>query len=665
MRIIDRLKRAFSLAAWENYLDTAWMGQPADSGVPVSNHSALAYGAMYACVHIPAKDLATVPLQVFRRGRGDEREPARDHPLYSILHDAPNPAMTAMNLRETIHGHVRGWGNGYIHIVRNRAGNVVELWPLLPSRMGPGGIGPQVKGGQIVYEYEFESGQPRVIPSADVLHIPGFGFDGVKGYNPIELFRDSIGLGMAAQKHASKFFANGARPSLMIESPRKRDEEAEKKILHSFREALSGVENHYKVGMVWEEMKLKEFGFPPQVSQLLESREWQVIEICRMFDGFPPHKVADLKNAHYNNVEEGEIGYVVGHLRPDGVRWEQAIAQKLLTPKERKDFYAEHNFDGLLRGNIQARYAAYATAVQWGWMNRNEIRRRENLNPYQGGDEYLVPLNMVPASQLGQEPPAPPARAIRALLPNPEERSAKGGAARKRIGKRYEPLIREAVGRIVKREAEQVRKIARLNLRSADGFDQQIEALYAPGSEMRRYMRNRVAPPITSLSEQVFEIVSQEMGLEDDHAAQLAQFAQRYVENYAASHAISSQRQLRALVRQALEEGRDLYEVVDERVSEWEEKRAGKASMAETVSVVEATARLGYLLAGVTVLRWVANANACPICQEMDGRIMDIHRNFLNEGDTVTAGGAEPLTSPRSISHPPLHKGCDCQILPS
>ena len=660
MNLIQRIKRAFSLQAWERYLDAGFIGMPADSGVPVSNQSALGYGAMFACVHIPAKDLATVPLQVFRRKRGDEREPARDHPLYELLHDRPNPYMTAVNLRETIHGHVRGWGNGYIRIVRSRSTEPVALWPLMPSRMRV-----FVESREPVYEYTHEDGSTERIPWADVLHIPGFGFDGLKGYNPIELHRDIVGLGVAANKHAAKFFANGARPSMMIQSPRKRDEEAEKNILHSFREAYAGVENHYKVGLLWEEMQIKEIGFPPQVSQLLESREWQVIEICRMFDGFPPHKVADLKNAHYNNVEEGEIGYVVGHLRPDGVRWEQAIAQKLLTPKERKDFYAEHNFDGLLRGNIQARYAAYATAVQWGWMNRNEIRRRENLNPYQGGDEYLVPLNMVPASQLGQEPPAPPARAIRALLPNPEERSAKGGAARKRIGKRYEPLIREAVGRIVKREAEQVRKIARLNLRSADGFDQQIEALYAPGSEMRRYMRNRVAPPITSLSEQVFEIVSQEMGLEDDHAAQLAQFAQRYVENYAASHAISSQRQLRALVRQALEEGRDLYEVVDERVSEWEEKRAGKASMAETVSVVEATARLGYLLAGVTVLRWVANANACPICQEMDGRIMDIHRNFLNEGDTVTAGGAEPLTSPRSISHPPLHKGCDCQILPS
>lgn len=153
-------------------------------------------------------------------------------------------------------------------------------------------------------------------------------------------------------------------------------------------------------------MKLHEIGIPPEDAQFLETRKFQVIEICRIFR-VQPHKVFDLDRATFSNIEQQSIDFVVDSIRPWLVRWEQSISQNLMLPDERKRYFAEHLVDGLLRGDIQSRYNAYSTGRNGGWLSANDIRELENMNPIDGGDAYLVPLNMVPADQVA-EPPAKP-----------------------------------------------------------------------------------------------------------------------------------------------------------------------------------------------------------------------------------------------------------------
>ena len=366
------------------------------SGKSVTPSSAIQVSAVYACVRVIAETIASLPLNVFEAtDKGGVK--ALEHPLQRLLHDEPNPEMTSFVWRETMLSHLLLWGNSYCQILRTGRNGIVGLYPLLPDHMA---VDRDTKG-KLTYTYTTSEGRMEQLNPEDVLHIPGLGFDGVMGYSPIALEKAAIGLGIAAEEYGSKFFQNGARPSGILTHPNTVKDPAA--LRASWNAAYGGSGNASRVAVLEEGMTFVPLSMPNNEAQFLETRKFQVTEICRIFR-VPPHMIGDLERATFSNIESQNISFAVHTIRPWLVRIEQAINKTLIPENEKDRYYAQFNIDGLMRGDYKSRMEGYAIARQNGWMSANDIRALENLNPIseeEGGNAYLVNGNMIPISLAG------------------------------------------------------------------------------------------------------------------------------------------------------------------------------------------------------------------------------------------------------------------------
>ena len=380
------------------------------SGKYVTERSAMQMTAVYCCVRILSEAVASLPLQFYRYTDDGGKEKAVEHPLYFLLHDEPNPEMTSFIFRETLMTHLLLWGNAYSQIIRNGKGEVVALYPLMPDRMKV----DRDEHGRLYYEYtvydtddvDGRKGTDKVgrtvrLQPHDVLHIPGLGFDGLVGYSPIAMAKNAIGLAIATEEYGSKFFANGAAPSGVLEHPGTIKDPS--KVRESWQATFGGSGNANKIAVLEEGMKYTPISISPEQAQFLETRKFQIDEIARIFR-VPPHMIGDLEKSSFNNIEQQSLEFVKYTLDPWVSRWEQAMVRALLTPDEKKKYFFKFNVDGLLRGDYQSRMNGYATARQNGWMSANDIRELENLDRIpaeQGGDLYLINGNMTKLEDAG------------------------------------------------------------------------------------------------------------------------------------------------------------------------------------------------------------------------------------------------------------------------
>jgi HK97 family phage portal protein len=364
------------------------------SGQQVNQASSMTYSAVWAAVRAISEGVASLPLQVFRRGHDGSRSKANDHPLYRILHDQPNPEMSALTFRETLMGHALVWGNGYAEIVRDKnSGRVQQLWPLDPSLVEP----VRDENGELYYKY----GQIIFLP-AEILHIKGLSFDGVKGYSVIAQAKNSIGLGMAVEEFGSTFFGQGGKPAGVISVPGKLNSEAIQNMRKSWEDMHATVKNAHRVAILQNGVTYQTIGTPPDDAQWIASRSFQLQEVARWFK-IPASKIGAGAGT-YSSLEQDNLAFLQETLRPWLIRWEQEINFKLISSLDQ--LYAEHNQDALLRGDTAGRSAFYASALSWGWLSRNDVRALENLPPFEGGDAYMIPKNMDPAFGPGQTPAA-------------------------------------------------------------------------------------------------------------------------------------------------------------------------------------------------------------------------------------------------------------------
>lgn len=373
------------------------------AGKPVTERSAMQTTAVYACVRILSEAVAGLPLHLYRTTPDGGKEKAVDHPLYLLLHDEPNPEMSSFVFRETLMTHLLLWGNAYAQIIRNGKGEIAALYPLMANKMEA----DRDKNGQNIYRYH-RNGEESLrnldtvtLSPMDVLHIPGLGFDGLVGYSPIAMAKNAIGLAIAAEEYGSKFYANGAAPSGVLEHPGTIKDAS--RVRESWQQTFGGSANSNKIAVLEEGMKYTPISIAPEQAQFLETRKFQINEIARIFR-VPPHMVGDLEKSSFSNIEQQSLEFVKYTLDPWVIRWEQSIQRALFTPAEKKNCFVKFNVEGLLRGDYQSRMNGYATARQNGWMSANDIRELENLDriPTEaGGDLYLINGNMIPLSRAG------------------------------------------------------------------------------------------------------------------------------------------------------------------------------------------------------------------------------------------------------------------------
>lgn len=364
------------------------------AGKSVTPTSAIQLTVVYACIRIIAETISSLPLNVFEITKSG-KEKAYEHSLFTILHDAPNLEMTSFTFRETLVNHIMTYGNAYAQIIRNGLNQVVSLHLLLPDRMD---VQRDTLTGKIIYIYTDEYLQIHTLQKYEVLHIPGLGFDGLVGYSPIAMARNALGLSMAAEEYGSKFFANGGNPSGVLEHPATlKGEGSAKKIRENWTAIYGGSSNSNRTAVLEEGMTYKPISIPPEQAQFLETRKFQVTEICRIYR-VPPHMVADLEKSSFSNIEQQSLEFITNTITPWLVRIEQVLTLALLAPAERSKYLIKFNVNAMLRGDTTARASFYNTMRQNGIYSPNDIRELEDMNRIpteEGGDAYLVNGNMI------------------------------------------------------------------------------------------------------------------------------------------------------------------------------------------------------------------------------------------------------------------------------
>jgi HK97 family phage portal protein len=416
----------------------AWSSERSSSirsgGGAIGPKSALTLAAYYAAINVLATDLACLPIKIFRKRKSGGRDEVKDDPRSDLLAVSPDGETTSMRMRQALLGHMLGWGNGYVELGFS-AGQVEGLHLLDPT------TAPDRRAQDKRLYYRLPDGTTR--PPYKILHLAGFGYDGLCGYSPARLMSQSIRLGKNAETFGSTFFDNGITASGHFESPNKLTKDAADEFRREMNAAHAGAQNAGKFMVLWNGMTWHQTTIPPQDAQFLETRQFQVLEIARMFR-LPPHKIGDYSQSHLSNIEESNIDYMTTVLMPWCESIEQEFNRKLFTPEERRrGYYLEHNMDAFLRGDSASRATHYQTMSGLGVLNINEMREKENLNPIGPmGDERFLTVQAQLLSTL-LNPPEPPKPAPAAAPAAADDPAPAPGKSRLPVpsvnGRRFDP----------------------------------------------------------------------------------------------------------------------------------------------------------------------------------------------------------------------------------
>lgn len=366
------------------------------AGVKVNETSALALPTVYACVRVLAETFASMPIFLYER-KGKSKVKAVNHTVYKLLHDKPNEEMTPFTFKQVIQTNLQIRGNAYALIDFDEKWNPKALYPLLADRTYPQ---RNYQTGEIEYHTTLKENIHMVFPKWRIVHLKGFGFDGLKGYSPLELQRKTLAGGVALQKFGNDFFERGAKPSGILRTDNKLSDPAYKRLKDSMEEKYAGLSNSHKIMILEEGLTFNALSIPPDDAQFIESRKLNALDICKIYR-VPPHMVGILDHATFSNIEHQSIQFATGTMLPLCTMSEQEFAKELLTEKECSRYTIEQNLDAIVRGDMKSRYEAYAIGRQNGFLSVNDIHEKENMNEVEGGDTYLTQLNAIPSELCG------------------------------------------------------------------------------------------------------------------------------------------------------------------------------------------------------------------------------------------------------------------------
>jgi HK97 family phage portal protein len=411
-------------------------GGRTDSGIRVSEMTALQVGTVFAAVNIISDGVSSLPLHVYQRAKIAGRASksiALDNPVYKLINQEPNPEMTSAVMLKTMMVHALLWGNTYSEIEKNNSGQIIGVWPRNPARTRPIRIlkpllfsGDLLPAGTLMYEtsdqlmdsssYVVDQnpdmtnvGTKRLVLAENMLHVPGLSLDGRLGQSTVWLARQAFGLALATEKYGAKFFGNGARPAGILTLPSKLEDKAIDTLRRSWAEAHGG-ENQFKVAVLEQGVKYEKIAATPEEGQMLETRKYEREEICAIF-GVPAHMVCAQEKGGKSNVEQSSIEFVLYCLHPWLNRIEQEMGRKLFSDMGRSagKYFAKFDTRKLMYPDAAARSAFYSSGKQWGFLNTNMILELEDMNPVEDtkvGETFWQPINMQDAGdpqKLGAE----------------------------------------------------------------------------------------------------------------------------------------------------------------------------------------------------------------------------------------------------------------------
>ncbi|QNP21074.1 phage portal protein [Providencia rettgeri] len=389
-----------------------WSGV-STSGKLVTADKAMQLSTVWACVRLLSESISTLPIKIYQSRSDGSRTLAKEHPVYRLLCKQPNIEMTPSRFMLMVVASLCLRGNSFIE-KKYIGPKLVALDPLLPQNMV---VKRSEASGMLEYKYTDPfTKKERIIPIKNMMHIRGFGMDGICGMIPIQTGRNVIGSALSVEESAAKIFENGLQSSGFISSELPLNDEQRERI-RSYLLSFVGSKNAGKMMVLEGGMKYNNVTMNPEAAQMLESRAFSIEEICRWFR-VPPFMVGhmDKQSSWASSVEGMNMQFLTNTLRPLLVNIEQEISRCLLSGDD--DYYAEFSVEGLLRADSAGRAAYYTTSLQNGWMSRNDVRRLENLPPIDGGDIYTVQLNLTPIDQLGKDISGSEAEKLKAQITN-------------------------------------------------------------------------------------------------------------------------------------------------------------------------------------------------------------------------------------------------------
>lgn len=667
MKIINRImqpmaRRLYSLADLDRQMDELISGSPVSAGVNVSEYSALNYSAFWACVNRLADGVALPPLHLYRRlDKGKER--ATNHPLYKILHDAPNPMMSSFTFRRTLEAHIVTWGNGYAYIDWKN-GQVEALWPINPAR-----ITPKRVDDKLVFVFKRENGTELTYQQEQIFHVPGLGFDGIRGYSVVSKAKEAIGLGLATERFGSTFFGNGALSGGSLEHPSKLTPEAHERLTKSWNEAHQGPDKAHKVAILEEGMKFNKTSIPPDDAQFLETRKFQVEEMARWFN-IPLMLIqTGGETPTFASSEQFMLSYKIFTLMPHHENWEQAIQQQLLlTDEERDEYYTEFLMDGLLRGDSISRGTFYTQMFNIGVLSPNDIRELENLNPVDGGDQYFVGLNMVPTDKAEAPVVEPNVKSLRSVQTDVRLKKAQN---KLKVVNSYRSVMDDAASRLVKRQVQDITK--QLKKDPAE-FKTWLEEYYKKQPEV---MRQIMSPAFIGLGEAVQKCAAEECGGKVGMTPELTECLNTHVELSSKFNSEQALGKLQKVIGQA-DGTRDagtweeVKAALTTELSTWEKKIPSMITNWELTRTAGMISKATYFYSGAKGIEWVTVGDV-EMCPDLDGVSRAISANCRSDAfvpknralsSVCECRGLQDFTPSWNVYTPPLYNGCTCQILP-
>ncbi len=363
-------------------------GTRSSTGHRITTDSAMRAGAVFACVKVISEDIAAMPLNIYRllEPRGKVRAP--EHRLYKILHSRPNHYQTSMQFREMMQMFLLLRGNAYALKTTVR-GQLDELLPFHPDHVTP----RLLPGLRMQYEVQPPlGGPPQIYDSSDILHIVGLSANGFTGLSVIEYAKNAIGMAEAQEGFGAEAFRDGGVNRVALKHPKELTQGAADRLRNSWIDIYGGPGRYAKPAVLEEGMDVVKIGLSAADMQFLDGRKFQLEDIARFFR-VTPQKIGDLSRATNNNVEQMSLDHVTSTLLPWCVRWEEKLEAELMDRPADSKFFIKHVIDAHLRGDPVKRHQTYASGRQWGYYSANDVRELEDLNPIEGGDSYMVPLN--------------------------------------------------------------------------------------------------------------------------------------------------------------------------------------------------------------------------------------------------------------------------------
>lgn len=658
--MFHKIFRASKVPTQSNpFLGLLKTGNESKTGVSVDEEEALSSSAVWSAVTQLSQTIGSLPLHYYVKQKDGGKKKYSESPLYNLMHLKPNSEMTAMVFREAQMAQVLLMGTSFAEVERDKLGRITGLWPLLTARMQ---VLRDRESTELYYKYQLHDGTYHIFHPVQILRVTGFSHSGILGYRPIDKNVETVGLNLALQEYFARFFGDGATPPAVLEHPEQMSEEAQQRLRKQWFKNYGGLSNKHRMAILEEGMKLHVFGVTPEQAQAIEARQFQIQEVCRLFN-MPPHLLKELSRATYSNIYEQSLEFVIYTLRPWLVRLEQAYNVQLIESKFQKKYFFEHSVEGLLRGDIEKRYNAYQVAIQNGWMNADEVRTLENMNPQPNGlgKKYYIPLNWSEKSKADELLMQSQQKAEQEPEPDEEETKTywrskiheiRSVVERDRITKQYYPLFREAAQVVVTKEALAVKKQVKSENRAKSDIEKWLDEFYG---KHREFIKTKLGPVFRSFAEAIQAASAKEIGVDVGIDADLEVFISDFIDRYADRHIDSSTGQLISLLEGELEE-------LQIRADEWTEKRPDKIATNETVRLDGAVYSFMAFGAGLGVYWRIRGTKTCPYCQELNGKRVVSGQSFVNDGDAVKPKGQEPMRINGTKAHPPLHRGCDCYI---